>query len=113
MKPEEQRIAIAEACNWPPYRFGATWITTGWLEIHGLDGTRDYLNDLNAMHEAEGKLSEDQWDQMFSELISICWRDAGATQRKGRGQQKVLSPSRATAKQRAEAFLRALNLWKD
>lgn len=53
MTPEKQRIAIAEVCGWK-------WTEDGWHDTvrkravkmiagHNLP---DYLNDLNAMHEA-------------------------------------------------------------
>lgn len=54
MKPEAQRIAIAEACGW---RYGevkpSKWFPDGghgWLSPKGaLDTRPDYLNDLNAI----------------------------------------------------------------
>jgi hypothetical protein len=56
---------------------------------------RDYCNDLNAMYEAEGVLSDDQlWDMAYT--------------------LETQSPLnfRSTARQRAEAFLRVLGKWK-
>ncbi len=99
MKPEQQRIAIAEACglivhfdkgNPEPYYFKSPGFKF-YLP--------DYLNDLNAMHEAENMLQdcEIKWSAFQNHL----WR--------------AIEPHRhalhATAAQRAEAFLRTLNLW--
>jgi hypothetical protein len=108
MNKEKQQIAIAEACGWKPNPFQ--------MDMRGQvfpQSPPDYLNDLNAMREVEETLTEHEWNQMFEWLIHIRWRDANATERHGIGKQKALSPSRATAAQRAEALLKALKLWKD
>ncbi len=60
----------------------------------------DYVNDLNAIHEVEEKIfNQSDWDTYIGYLIEI--------------QPKDQSPVRATARQRAEAFLRVLGKWKD
>jgi hypothetical protein len=92
MIPKEQRIAIAEACGW----------TKGydWSRSDGIGVLPDYLNDLNAMHEAEKAL--DGMDQLtylakLHEGNHYCsW--AGTC---------------ATAAQRAEAFLKTIGKWKE
>lgn len=117
MSPEAQRVAIAEACGW----FWATHDNAGgicWLQIPGssmpggwwrvstpkcrnqgvLISVPDYLTDLNAMHEAEKVLPSR--DAYCRNLIVVCDPDAFAS---------VV----ATAAQRAEAFLRTMNLWRD
>ena len=84
MKPEEQRIAIAEACGW---------------EWSGEDNLPNYPSDLNAMHEAEKILNTNQaadYCELLRPIICGCWRLV-----------------HATAAQRAEAFLRTLKLWTD
>ena len=57
----------------------------------------DWCNDLNAMHEAEAKLSFEQLYKMEARLKemtgAVCFR--------------------ATARQRAEAFLRTLGKWEE
>ena len=63
----------------------------------------DYLSDLNAMHEAEQKM--EYWDGYISNLKFIC----GDPQSEGYSTHKAY---RATAAQRAEAFLKTLNLWE-
>jgi len=113
MKPEAQRIAIAEACGWRKDKRGLGWLTPSG-EYSELPG---YLNDLNAIHEAEKVLLPD--DAMYSQrnfyaslLGSITLND------NGRGWQPLTNEDcfpilSATAAQRAEAFLRTLNLWTD
>ena len=53
MTPEAQRIAIAEACGWNGianyHNGGPLW---GKSALGLLNAIPDYLNDLNAMHEA-------------------------------------------------------------
>lgn len=114
MKPEQQRIAIAETCGktsngWycqhchqdvqpehvtyqethDPRAGGCGHTVSGY-------GLPDYLNDLNAMHEAEPHLGDiDNWLR-YDKLLAEC-----ATK----------FTFHATAAQRAEAFLRTLNLW--
>jgi hypothetical protein len=83
MTPEAQRIAIAEACG-----------LTGWQEARALP---NYLNDLNAMHEAEKYLTNEAFEVYIGKLRKMfIARDNAHC---------------ATAAQRAEAFLRTLNLW--
>jgi hypothetical protein len=105
MNKELQRIAIAEACG---YKDVTTRITEGTFKVitgfknHNFDEEiPDYLNDLNAMHEAE-KTLDDDLDLDYSENLEIV---AGA--RWGANNYRS-----ATAAQRAEAFLRTLNLWE-
>lgn len=57
----------------------------------------DWANDLNAMYLAEKTLSENPWIVYINELPN-----------KWEGQQ-----IHATARQRAEAFLRTLGKWED
>ena len=96
MSPEQQRVAIAEACGivskdqWGPlYR----------TQYGIVRDCPDYLNDLNAMHEAEKVLN----------------RESGYHEIGGYGLYLVALEhnASATAAQRAEAFLRTLNLWNE
>ena len=101
MNKEKQRIKIAEACGWIlRHQDGEQWaeVTDG---IWGLatDVLPDYLNDLNAMHEAEKVLNQQQ-----------CRDYAG---RLGRGADGCFLHVTATAAQRAKAFLRTLGLWEE
>jgi hypothetical protein len=98
MSPDEMRIEIAKACGWKHVYFKAGYYIRN--EIHVWEELPDYLNDLNAMHEAEKVLYEDetQWKKYKDSFYGIKEFDGHL---------------HATAAQRAEAFLRALNLWKD
>lgn len=103
MKAEEQRAAIAEACGWTPT---PVTNTTGWRI--GTTVMPDFLNDLNAMHEAEKVLTTEQYTAYWHHLFDV----------DRRYQRSITAPSviymiRAAAAQRAEAFLRTLNLWKE
>jgi hypothetical protein len=111
MTPEAQQIAIAEAC-------GLSDISKiGEQLMHGGTGiflnVPDYLNDLNAMAEAE-KVKEMAFDSDYAYwLAHIAVRDRGLNEDRlnvGDGFQIALT---ATAAQKAEAFLKALNLWKE
>ena len=113
MKPEQQRIAIAEACGWTQPEQGYWKDPDGheWQVMHGWqtykDGTDilpDYLSDLNAMHEAEKVLNKTLRLFYQSRLMKLQKADLVA------GFWFLIH---ATAAQRAEAFLRTLNLWKD
>jgi hypothetical protein len=101
MTPESQRIAIAKACGWSE---GTTGL---WKDPDksGYYACPDYLNDLNAMHEAEKVLTDAQMIKFERELgVIVCkfaMQDGPA--------YKIWH---ATAAQRAKAFLRTLGLWK-
>tara|TARA_R110000772_G_scaffold266171_1_gene388278 strand:+ start:917 stop:1222 length:306 start_codon:yes stop_codon:yes gene_type:complete len=99
MKPEAQRIAIASACGWT--RNGSSgneehpWVKP----VNGVaKSLPNYLSDLNAMHEAEKVLEQ-------KNLITPY------LQRLGMGRRPTWQVCRATAPQRAEAFLCTLNLY--
>jgi hypothetical protein len=108
MTPEEQRIAIAEACGWEARHDHLKWT---WLRPDGraFNGELpDYLNDLNAMHEAEKVLREMQTMTYLDRLGDI------VSQGMGEGSYgEIWNILHATAAQRAEAFLRTLHLWKE
>ena len=60
----------------------------------------NYCNDLNAMHEAEEVLgSEALFEAYYLKLYDVT--------------HSTLWPIRATARQRAEAFLRAMGKWEE
>ena len=93
MSPEKQRVAIARACGWE--------YCDGWHHPDGGDCLPDYLNDLNAMHEAEKVLTDRQTRTYTANL----WRMTHYA--------KIFSSIHATAPQRCEAFLRTLGLWEE
>ena len=114
MTPQEQRIAIAEACGWTVKRWtdGEGNSVVGLLPP-GVEKTSssfrhspDYLNDLNAMHEAEMVLKHQQWPDYWNWLFVASTRQSGT----GKAEYKV---THATAAQRAEAFLRTIGKWEE
>jgi hypothetical protein len=115
MTPEQQRIAIAEACGWKLTYPGCE--TSNWKSPVGQAGflsPPNYLNDLNAMHEAEKILTGSQYDNFVCYLLPKeeqrhynSWGLEGVSSISPR---LLVSP---TAAQRAEAFLRTLNLWTE
>ena len=68
-------------------------------------GMPNYLNDLNAMHEAEKVLAENNREQYLNILYEVC------------NQHSMLNDAWnlncATASERAEAFLRTIGKWED
>lgn len=112
MTPEAQRIAIAEECGWKREIPGpldvSYWFThTSWPSLVTISGLPDYLTDLNAMHEAEKVLTKDE--DKFRYTVHL--GEVVAT-RANRWTVKF-EFTHATAAERAEAFLRTLNLWDD
>lgn len=114
MDKTQQRIAIAEACGWKRWDHpDALKRKEGWImpenfveDPEGFQVSRhsvpDYLNDLNAMHEAEKSLSD---DQLYSMLLNV--------KNNKRSMVNGTAIMTATAAQRAEAFLRTLGRWEE
>ena len=105
MTPEKQRIAIAEKLGLMNIR-----LIDGISLVYGPEWpdcrlVPDYPNDLNAMHEAERCLSENQYDEYRKWLTMI-----NADDYKPGYHRNAIS---ATADQRAEAFLKTLGLWEE
>ena len=112
MKPEQQRIAIAEACGW---RIAERVLSESkeeaiacWIRPNGKEWQEqilpNYTEDLNAMHEAEKVLTEDQREQYLNSLYKVCNPDSMLND--------AWNLNCATAAQRAEAFLRAIGKWE-
>ena len=72
----------------------------------------NYLNDLNAMREAENRLNYYQLSTYEDMLVKVVNAGDSATWWYEDSGYR-LAVIRATAAQRAEAFLRTLNLWTD
>jgi hypothetical protein len=95
MTPEQQRIAIAESCGWKTDKRGF-----GWLSPRGYYAPEpDYLNDLNAMHDAEKALTSEQLE-VYCNILH-------------KPNHGVYWAIHATASQRAEAFLRTIGKWEE
>ena len=101
MNPVAQRIAIAKACGWKiKYTTTNVGVPFGTDPSDGLqDHVPDYLNDLNAMHEAEEILDDNQWEYYWYQLHRIT-----------PGRPTCVCHAKAAL--RAEAFLKTLSLWK-
>ena len=112
MNPEKQRIAIAKARGMiGPFENSEEWFENGdsdgcIIVLRDATGKRvaDYLNDLNAMHEAEMVLSRGEhynqtggFGRYRTALAEVCDEQ---------------HPIDATAAQRAEAFLRTIGKWE-
>jgi hypothetical protein len=109
MTPKEQTIAMSKACGWIQSKtstWGQWWYRKkGNRTYHPFPP--DYIYDLNLMHAAWLTLPPSEKERFESELYSIVigWSaynnndDAGWI-------------TNATASQRAEAFLKTLDLWK-
>ena len=107
MTDEQINAAIAEACGWTDFvvhpEFGLMGTPP---DTHGLRTAVDYYTaDLNAMHEAEMVLAREQIREyqtymydMACEIHNTCGR---------------WMPYSATARYRAEAFLKTLGKWED
>lgn len=119
MTPEEQRIALAEWAGWKyspdanssiKHEAIMAWYRPGnspWQ----LEQLPDYLNDLNAVHELEEKLTaEQQFEYVYAlnEALGLVPLDSPASYR-----EAVLWVfTHSTSAQRCEALLKTLNLWK-
>jgi len=111
MTERAQRIAIAKLMGWskmtnPAYESAVLWHIKG-VGFRLERDMPDYTHDLNAMAEVEAKLGANRLALYADELDKLCvpqhicalthWQ----------------AVAMATAAQRAEALLRALNLWVD
>jgi len=123
MTPEKQRIAIAEACGWkwakwgeppgeanrfllpPSFEYKGSMLPCE-KPSHGtpvsLTDIPDYLNDLNAMHEAEKVLTVRQSKDYWDELASMVPRNQG-----------MFGVLHTSASFRAAAFLRTIGKWDE
>lgn len=106
---ESLRIKVAELCGWNNPRFingklvmDFHYKHLGVQDCSTFDYVPDYPNDLNAMHEAEkaknlGIMGAPLFNKFELELAEICFQEG-----------KRRSIIHATARQRAEAFVKTL-----
>ena len=114
MTPEQQRIAIAEAIPRLRWEIVSDY-SERWVWPSGIvTGPPD--DDLNAMHEAV-KILPDELRHLYR--VNLCLASNKIHPNnvrklsKEQQDQAYWQYCNATAAQRAEAFLRALNLWKE
>jgi hypothetical protein len=124
MTPERQRIAIAEACGWKSCR---VWSKPGWQNdllgysphdpfphCNGEQTVPDYLNDLNAMSEAEAVADKlGMWLQYVHELAAVTTPAVNNEFMTTLRWTTVWPICTATAAQRAEAFLKTIGKWEE
>jgi hypothetical protein len=105
MNKDKQRIAIAEACGIAKPVYHTKDIKWGGKNpgTH-ISDVPDYLASIDAMHKAEKVAPKSYW----LTLLSVVGAAGFAAE-----WQKLKAVSSATAAQRAEAFLKACNLWTD
>jgi hypothetical protein len=110
--PEAQRIAIAEACGWTQIESCTCCdgVSRGYQPTPGAHKKHlpDYLNDLNAMHDAEKVLTNEQ-DLEYSEALEQVVKGRFVTNN-AEDMRRLRS---ATPAQRAEAFLRTIGKWRE
>lgn len=98
MTDDQINVAIAEACGWRKEDCVYMWTA------NGIDCTCpelwDWCNDLNAMHQAEKTLTDANMFVMAHHIERLV---------SAHGQHYF----HATARQRAEAFLRTLGKWEE
>jgi hypothetical protein len=121
MTPEEQRVAIAEACGWTATvdddqfwratRADGSMTSDLWCSMSSVwnVGIPDYLNDLNAMHDAEKVLGILERGTYQNILGLAC---GGIREDDGGHFVSHRESIHATAAQRAEAFLRTIGKWR-
>jgi hypothetical protein len=113
MDKKLQRIKIAEACGWTNCTndggFESLYVGTAserkiWVALP------DYLNDLNAMHEA---LSVAHLDRAQKQAFLVHLKNLVGPNHNPSEQMLFWVMIHANAAQRAEAFLRTLKSWHD
>lgn len=116
MSPEKQRRTILEACGWTAKEDkdgfwravdpSGNMTYTLWVSEMNVwsAGMPDVLEDLNAMHEAEKVLTPEQ-------LVDYCAFSLRVAT--GEGCVTDYKMIRATAAQRAEAFIRTIGKWEE
>lgn len=101
MTDKEINQRIAKVCGWRPDNRGL-----GWLSPHGYYAPKpDYCNDLNAIHEAEKTIAD--------RGVNAWWIYCGNIVRSMPAIFGTETAVMATARQRAEAFLRTLGKWEE
>lgn len=115
MSPQDQQIVVAEYCGWTTkYIFGNGMDCDVFIDPVGLvqEHYPHYLNDLNAMRDAEMRLSDispgkdEKGNSIPSDRARYRLELCIVTATRG-------GPIHATAAQKVEAFLRTVGKWKE
>ncbi len=112
MTDEQINQRIAEACGWRDLVIeGGSGFYKGFDNGAELrPGLPDYVNDLNAMHEAEKVLDYQQAEDFGDMMYNLCADENSEQDNPFPWRFAVIH---ATARQRAEAFLRTLDKWEE
>lgn len=110
MKPEDINRAIAEHLGWRCQRHvsdeNKAWATMCWIRPGNEEWQQEqipnYAEDLNAMHEAEKTLTDEDFEQHYGPFLGAAAH--------ARSRRALIC---ATAAQRAEAFVRTIGKWRD
>jgi hypothetical protein len=108
MTDKQINIAIAKACGWEQVEGEECFFENGSEQIYIENIFDYYCNDLNAMHEAEGKLEGMNKAEFAVQLCRVVGKDWPSGIGGG-----SFAHIHATAAQRAEAFLKTINKWED
>lgn len=124
MTNQEINIAIAEICGWKKQirrgfdgeNFSQHYEELSWYQndIWKLEGPPNYCTDLNSMHEAEAALSALDHQKFCLFLHKSIMGTMDNFDINGACNLECVSRVvKATARQRAEAFLRTIEKWKE
>ena len=113
MTPDQQRIAIATACGWTNFSSGTHKEAIQYGQPPNARSSSwelpNYLGDLNACHEMEQVLTQEQMIDYSRHVGKAVTRHLPSSRAAWMDFKLINAP----ASQRAEAFLRTLNLWTE
>jgi hypothetical protein len=118
MNPQEINRRIAIACGWKllPNSFppnSRLWEHPSGKRAYEPDDLPNYHGDLNAMHEALGSIdSYEQAERYVDELDDVVFREWKELE-EHECPPIAFATRKATAAQRAEAFLRTIGKWEE
>lgn len=117
MTDQQINIAIAQACGWSMREISKGsplfWHTPDGKPVAEYE-LPDYVNDLNAMYQCEETLLPAEIDEYAKHLYMIVERFWTCDRWVKFSRYSINHAlAHATARQRAEAFLRVRGLWKD
>ena len=108
MTPQEQNRAIAEACGWTVHHGGKYVHPVGIERFSNV--IVSCVDSLDAMHEAEKVIGiSPSYAYELNKIVA----NGSYPQWLPQDGARIYEILHATASQRAEAFLRTLNLWKE